>query len=240
MLCCAARSTYRGYARQPCCLLPQTTSLSGASLPARTVGARSRHHAALCVLHASAGHALCWADGVSALNVSSPWYVLWSASDSLCQRFALRPGWQCAACLHYTRDYAAKECLHQHVLGTKESSPAEHKVHPHRRMPGKGCSQPAQGSNGVAELWASCARSGLPTAECRGNPATVLATTRRGGHCAHLQGLRLSGPTYMEDAAVGFFRAVLRADPAKLHPGLALGAGAVPERRHKRVARRPA
>lgn len=32
-----------------------------------------------------------------------------------------------------------------------------------------------------------CARSGLPVAECLRNPYTVLATTRRGGHCAHLQ-----------------------------------------------------
>ncbi|KAK9838201.1 hypothetical protein WJX81_008546 [Elliptochloris bilobata] len=50
---------------------------------------------------------------------------------------------------------------------------------------------------------------GLPMAECRANPFTVLATTRRGGHCAHLQGVHLLGPTYMEDAAVGFFRAAL-------------------------------
>lgn len=31
------------------------------------------------------------------------------------------------------------------------------------------------------------AHSGLPRAECRANPCTALATTRRGGHCAHLQ-----------------------------------------------------
>jgi len=152
---------------------------------------------------------------------------------------ALGLGWQCAACLHYMRNLPPRyACVRLCWESKRVAQWSAECVCTGACQARAVCSM--QDLQGVAELWAPCACSGLPTAECRGNPATVLATTRRGGHCAHLQGLKLTGPTYMEDAAVKFFRAVLRADPAKLHPGLALGDAPAPERRHKRVARRPA
>ncbi|CAL5220658.1 g2704 [Coccomyxa viridis] len=49
----------------------------------------------------------------------------------------------------------------------------------------------------------------LPEKECRGNDCTVMAVTKRGGHCAHLQGLNPFGPSYLDDTIVLFFKAVL-------------------------------
>ena len=51
----------------------------------------------------------------------------------------------------------------------------------------------------------------LPVHECRGNEHTVLATTRVGGHCAHLRGLLPLGPSWADDAVMQFFTAVQNA-----------------------------
>ncbi|KAK9904886.1 hypothetical protein WJX75_004869 [Coccomyxa subellipsoidea] len=50
----------------------------------------------------------------------------------------------------------------------------------------------------------------LPIDECRKNQNTVLAVTRHGGHCAHLQGLWPFNPSYIDESAVIFLKAVLR------------------------------
>ena len=55
----------------------------------------------------------------------------------------------------------------------------------------------------------------LPKDECRQNDNTVLATTRVGGHCAHLQGvLPIVGPSWADAAVIQFINAV----QDELHP----------------------
>ena len=49
----------------------------------------------------------------------------------------------------------------------------------------------------------------LPEKECRANDCTVLAVTKRGGHCGHLQGLDPFGASYLDDTIISFFKAVL-------------------------------
>ncbi len=53
----------------------------------------------------------------------------------------------------------------------------------------------------------------LPIEQCRKNQYTVLAVTKRGGHCAHLQGLWPFGRSFIDDSAVTFLKAVLNDIP---------------------------
>jgi pimeloyl-ACP methyl ester carboxylesterase len=52
----------------------------------------------------------------------------------------------------------------------------------------------------------------LPIEECRANPCCVLAVTKVGGHCAHLQGLWPFGFSWAEDAAMHFIEALRPAE----------------------------
>ena len=54
-----------------------------------------------------------------------------------------------------------------------------------------------------------CFRRQVPEMECQRNDYTVMAATKRGGHCAHLQGVRPLRPSYLDDNIVLFFKAVL-------------------------------
>ena len=54
-----------------------------------------------------------------------------------------------------------------------------------------------------------CSCRQLPEMECRRNDHTVMVATKKGGHCAHLQGVIPFGPSYLDDSIVCFFKAVL-------------------------------
>ena len=45
--------------------------------------------------------------------------------------------------------------------------------------------------------------------ECQQNDYTVMVATKKGGHCAHLQGVMPLRPSYLDDSIVSFFKAVL-------------------------------
>lgn len=52
-----------------------------------------------------------------------------------------------------------------------------------------------------------------PHAACSTNPATILALTERGGHCAFLEGLLPTGHTRMTKSVAQFFAAALALSP---------------------------
>lgn len=59
-------------------------------------------------------------------------------------------------------------------------------------------------------------RRRLPLPECKDNPNTVLAVTKRGGHVAFLQGLWPFGTSWMDTVSCEFLAPYLETPAARL------------------------